>query len=104
MAEQPPAATDTTAIGDPTDRTQRDGAAGRGDRLGGTGAGAGDRLGSDQGVERGGVTVPMSGEGLGIEGQTVAAEDEGDTGQHDLDSEEPRTDAAQHYHGMDSPP
>jgi hypothetical protein len=57
--------------GDPIDRRTSDGTAGAGDMLGGLSTGAGGRLGPDQGVERGGVTVPMSGDGPGFEGQTV---------------------------------
>lgn len=57
--------------GDPIDRRSSDGAAGAGDMLGGTTTGAGGRLGPDQGIERGGVTLPMSGDGPGDEGQTV---------------------------------
>lgn len=57
--------------GDPIDRRTSDGAAGEGDMLGGLSTGAGGRLGPDQGIERGGVTLPMSGDGPGYEGQTV---------------------------------
>ena len=61
--------------GDPIDRRTSDGAAGIGDMLGGTSAGAGGRLGPDQGIERGGVTLPMSGDPDGLEGQTVPMAD-----------------------------
>ena len=60
--------------GDPIDRRGVDGAAGAGDMLGGLSTGAGGRLGPDQGVEQGGVTVPMSGDVPGFEGQTVPTE------------------------------
>lgn len=57
--------------GDPIDRTTSDGAAGKGDMLGGLSTGAGGTLGPDEGIEREGVTIPMSGDGPGYEGQTV---------------------------------
>ena len=57
--------------GDPIDRRVSDGAAGLGDMLGGLNAGAGSRLGPDQGIEREGVVLPMSGAGPGFEGQTI---------------------------------
>ena len=63
-------------VGDPIDRRVSDGAAGIGDMLGGLSVGAGGRLGPDQGVERGGVTVPMEVDVLGSEGQTVPMDDE----------------------------
>ena len=61
--------------GDPIDRRTSDGAAGVGDMLGGTSTGAGGRLGPDQGVERAGVTLPISGDPDGLEGQTVPMAD-----------------------------
>ena len=75
-------------VGDPIDRRISDGAAGIGDMLGGLSAGAGDRLGPDQGVERGGVTLPVSGDAPGFEGQTipigeVPVEDDGEAGDAD---------------------
>ena len=57
--------------GDPIDRRTSDGAAGVGDMLGGPSTGAGGRLGPDQGIGRGGVTVPNPGDGSGFEGQTL---------------------------------
>ena len=61
--------------GDPIDRRTSDGAAGVGDMLGGTSTGAGGRLGPDQGIERAGVTLPISGDPDGLEGQTVPVAD-----------------------------
>ncbi len=91
-------------IGDPIDRIRSDGEAGRGDMLGGLSTGAGGRLGPDQGAELASVPVPMSGDAPGSEGLTIAIDDAGDpANQHNLDAEEPRTDADRNYHGMDSP-
>ena len=59
------------APGDPIDRRGVDGAAGTGDMLGGLSTGAGGRLGPDHGVDQGGVTVPISGDAPGFEGQTI---------------------------------
>ena len=70
------------APGDPIDRRISDGAAGVGDMLGGLSTGAGGRLGPDQGIEQAGVTVPISGDVPGFEGQTIPmgeTEDEGAT-------------------------
>jgi hypothetical protein len=61
--------------GDPIDRRSSDGAAGLGDMLGGASTGAGGRLGPDQGLDRGGVTLPMSGDPDGLEGQTIPMAD-----------------------------
>ena len=71
MAEGERSQGTTADTGDPIDRRSSDGDAGIGDMLGGTSTGAGGRLGPDQGVEHGGVTVPLSGDGPGFEGQTV---------------------------------
>ena len=68
------------APGDAIGRRVSDGAAGTGDMLGGLSTGAGGRLGPDQGVEQGGVTVPMSGDVPGFEGQTIPTEDDDTTG------------------------
>ena len=80
----------------PGDRTRSDGEAGRGDMLGGTGAGAGDRLGPDEGGERASASFPISSD-------DDEASLPGVPNQHDLDAEEPRTDADLNYHGMDRP-
>ena len=86
MAERDPNPSDVAGdCGDPIDRRRSDGDAGIGDMLGGTSTGAGGRLGPDQGVEGGGVTIPMSGDVPGFEGQTVPmdeapAEDRGKGG------------------------
>lgn len=72
MTEQAPnREADRADRGDPIDRRTSDGAAGEGDMLGGLSTGAGGRLGPDQGIERGGVTLPTSGDGPAYEGQTV---------------------------------
>ncbi len=70
-------------VGDPIDRRESDGEAGAGDMLGGLSAGVGDRLGPDQGIERGGVTIPMAGDVPGYKGQTVPAEDADEAEQAD---------------------
>ena len=72
MAEREPNPSDARIdAGDPIDRRTSDGAAGVGDMLGGLSTGAGGRIGADQGIERGGVTVPMSGDVPGFEGQSI---------------------------------
>ena len=72
MAERQPNPSDIDPhVGDPIDRRVSDGAAGVGDMLGGLSTGAGGQLGPDQGVEQGGVTLPMSGDAPGFEGQTI---------------------------------
>ena len=97
MAEQQD---DPTVPRGPIDRTRSDGEAGRGDMLGGTGAGAGDRLGPDQDVEGDVTTFPIADDAPGNADEAALP---GVPNQHDLDAEEPRTDADQNYHGMDNP-
>jgi hypothetical protein len=65
----------------PLDRTDRDGAAGKGDMLGGTNAGAGDRLGIDEVTDR----RPQDPDPIGGH-------------QHSFDGIEPRTDSAATVH------
>jgi hypothetical protein len=65
----------------PLDRTDRDGAAGKGDMLGGTNAGAGDRLGIDEEADR------RPGDPGSLGGH-----------QHTFDDVEPRTDSATTVH------
>ena len=74
-----PLADPDRSVGTPPDRRLRDGAAGAGDMLGGLGAGAGDRLGPDQG------------EGLDP------------ANQHRFGDLEPATDTAENYHGRGEP-
>ena len=102
MAERRTDPTDTADTGDPIARTRSDGEAGRGDMLGGTGtgAGAGDRLGPDQEVEGDTITFPIADDAPDDADEAAFP---GVPSQHDLDAEEPRTDAGLNYHGMDNP-
>jgi hypothetical protein len=77
---------DEPAIPAPVDRRDRDGDAGTGDMLGGLSTGAGGTLGVDlDGEQRRFDPGPISGH------------------QHSFDDVEPRTDAAENYHGLDNP-
>ena len=78
---------DTTQPGSAgtADRRERDGIAGAGDMLGGTGAGAGDSLGIDEADAHEFDPGPISGH------------------QHDLESGEPRTDSATAAHPAGDP-
>ena len=90
--------TDIADTGDPIDRRQFDGEAGRGDMLGGLSAGAGGRLGPDHGAEVGGVTIPMAPDNPTYETQyefrPVTITD-------DLPAPNADTDAARDDHGPD---